>query len=250
LVLGATVPIIAISRLYLTDRAVRGDDYSGSSIVQLAAIVGYAGVRRWIGPSSTNASFAILLIIVYAVFVARRRRRAKPGYCEMPIHAEAVAFGRTSIASYAYSSGVNPYPGPDNFGRVIDCRWRTVESGSDVDRIQYGYDRVSNRTWRHNTVAPSGSGNDELYSYDGLERLVNFQRGQLDPEPSSGGQSGYSPSVTGTSLTQQWSLDAAGNWSGFINSDALSPSDSVNQSRTHTPANEGIQMGGIQMGQV
>jgi RHS repeat-associated protein len=129
----------------------------------------------------------------------------------------------------AFGSGSNPYAGLDNFGRVIDCRWRTVSTGSDVERIQYGYDLASNRTWRHNTVAPNG-GNDELYTYDGLQRLVNFQRGTFSGSSRT--------AITSQTLQQQWNLDTTGNWSQFASSDSLDSSNSVNQSRTHTLSNE------------
>lgn len=69
------------------------------------------------------------------------------------------------------------YGGLDRFSRIKDVRWR--KSGSDLSRVQYGYDRASNRTWRRN---PSDSGNhyDWLYSYDGLHRLKHSDRGTLD----------------------------------------------------------------------
>jgi RHS repeat-associated protein len=128
----------------------------------------------------------------------------------------------------AFGSGSNPYAGLDNFGRVIDCRWRTVSTGSDVERVQYGYDLASNRAWRHNTVAPGG--NDELYSYDGLHRLESFQRGTFSGSDRT--------TITSQTLGQSWTLDATGNWSAFVDTDALVPANSVSQTRTHTKANE------------
>ena len=47
-------------------------------------------------------------------------------------------------------------------------------------RLQYGYDRASDRLWRVDLVAQSlGKDFDELYSYDGLHRLKDIQRGLL-----------------------------------------------------------------------
>ncbi|HEY1602261.1 MAG TPA: hypothetical protein VGG64_21845 [Pirellulales bacterium] len=128
----------------------------------------------------------------------------------------------------AFGSGSNLYAGLDNFGRVIDCRWRKVYTGADVERIQYGYDLASNRTWRHNTVAPGG--NDELYTYDGLHRLADFQRGTFSGTDRT--------TITSQTLGQSWMLDATGNWSAFVDTDALVSANSVSQTRTHTKANE------------
>lgn len=51
-------------------------------------------------------------------------------------------------------SGDDPYDGLDRFDRVIDCLWRDYGSSTDAVRIKYGYDRVSNRTWRVNPARP------------------------------------------------------------------------------------------------
>ena len=48
---------------------------------------------------------------------------------------------------------------------------------ADVDRYKYGYDRASNRTYRENALT---SGKDEFYTYDGMYRLKNFDRGDLN----------------------------------------------------------------------
>jgi len=64
------------------------------------------------------------------------------------------------------------YWGLDRCGRVDNCLWKT--SSTTLAQIEYGYDRASNRTWRKDGVL---SGYDELYSYDGLYRLTDQQRG-------------------------------------------------------------------------
>jgi RHS repeat-associated protein len=111
------------------------------------------------------------------------------------------------------------YTGLDRFGRVIDQRWRT-SSGTSVDRYQYGYDRNSNRTFRDNVVNTEFG---EVYSYDGLNQLVNTQRGTLDSSKTG---------VTGTpSLEQSWNYDALGNWNGAT-------TNGTTQTRTHNQQNE------------
>ena len=93
--------------------------------------------------------------------------------------------------------------------------------------MQYGYDRASNRIWRKNTVAPSG-GNDELYAYDGLQRLVDMARGTLAADKQSVG--------TVPTLAQSWNLDATGNWSGFTQTKPAG--FQLDQQRTSNRANE------------
>jgi RHS repeat-associated protein len=127
----------------------------------------------------------------------------------------------------ATGSDANPYAGFDRFGRVIDCLWQGPSSA--VEDVQYGYDRAGSRIWRHNTAAPTDSGNDELYDYDNLQRLVAMQRGTLD---------GSHEAIMEQTFAQTWNLDATGNWTEFTNTDSLATSNSFNQTRTGNPANE------------
>ena len=69
------------------------------------------------------------------------------------------------------------YSGFDRFGRVVDQRWYDYGASADRDRYTYGYDRASNRLYRENTTA---SGKDEFYSYDAVNRLATFDRGDLN----------------------------------------------------------------------
>src|SRR5207249_6383340 len=70
------------------------------------------------------------------------------------------------------------YTGLDRFGRVVDQRWIKTSTGTALERIQYGFDRANNRTFRDNLVAASGQ--DEYYTYDGLYQLTVLQRGDLN----------------------------------------------------------------------
>lgn len=126
--------------------------------------------------------------------------------------------------SLAGGSGANPYLGLDQFGRVINNAW--ASSSANLDVLQYGYDLVSNRLWRHQSVA---TGNDELYAYDSLPRLVDMSRGDLTSENQS---------ITNLSLAQKWGLDATGNWSDFVNTDVTTPANNLDQQRTANLANE------------
>ena len=77
--------------------------------------------------------------------------------------------------------GGDQYTGLDRFGRVIDQRWIKDSSGDDLERVEYGFDRASNRVWRDNTVADALTAKqDEFYTYDGLNQLLTLQRGTLN----------------------------------------------------------------------
>ena len=121
----------------------------------------------------------------------------------------------------------NTFSGLDNLGRVVDNLWRNYGDSTDTDRIQYTYDRNGNRTSRLNAVAASG--NDELYRYDGLNRLTNLARGTMidGAAPLSAPQAG-----------EAWRLDATGNWNGYQSLDFTTPADTVEQNRTANAANE------------
>jgi RHS repeat-associated protein len=98
----------------------------------------------------------------------------------------------------------DPYTGLDRFGRVIDQNWVNATTGQSTDRFQYGYDRDSNRLSRTNVVDAAFT---EQYQYDNLNQLTNFQRG---------------------SHSQNWSLDALGNWNS-VTTDGTTQTRSTNQ---------------------
>jgi RHS repeat-associated protein len=128
----------------------------------------------------------------------------------------------------AMGAGDDPYDGFDRFGRIVDSRWYDCRSSADVDRIFYGYDRAGNRTYREQTC-DSNSYHDEVYSYDGLNRLTDFDRGTMN---------GNKDAISALKFAQQWSLDPTGNWSGFKeDSDGDSTWD-LDQSRTSNVVNE------------
>jgi len=122
------------------------------------------------------------------------------------------------------------YHGLDRFGRVKDAYWRNHGNNSDAARIQYGYDRASNRTHRHDPVAAAATAKfDELYQYDAIHRLKEMQRGTLNG-PKTG--------LTAESFAQCWSLDPTGNWKGFRQDDTGSGTWDLVQARTANPVNE------------
>ena len=123
--------------------------------------------------------------------------------------------------------GGDQYNGWDQFGRAIDLRW-IKGSSTSLERIQHGYDRASNRLYRKNLVATSTDKQDELYAYDGLYQLTDFQRGVLDT-PHTG--------ISGTPAAEEaLTFDPTGNWNAYVAQ--AGGSTTLNQARTHNQANE------------
>jgi RHS repeat-associated protein len=121
--------------------------------------------------------------------------------------------------------GGDQYTGLDRFNRIVDIRWLQGAEHTAVDRYQYGFDRASDRRYRHNAT---GSGWDEYYTYDGLYQLKDLQRGTLN---------GTNTGITGTpSLEEGFTFDPTGNWSNYLTK--VAGSTTLNQNRTHNPVNE------------
>ncbi|MDA7980516.1 MAG: hypothetical protein MPJ50_17295, partial [Pirellulales bacterium] len=93
------------------------------------------------------------------------------------------------------------------------------------------YDRASNRSWRENTVSKALGTPvylDEYYTYDGLNRLQNFDRGQLNVGKTA---------ISGTPFAEEdWTLDPLGNWSGYVQK--TSGTTDLDQSRSVNKVNE------------
>ncbi|QGQ25646.1 hypothetical protein F1728_24495 [Gimesia benthica] len=122
------------------------------------------------------------------------------------------------------------YRGLDRFGRVKDSYWYDYSSSSEVERIQYGYDRVGSRTYRKNVVADTLSKKfDELYNYDGINRLKDIDRGKLNS---------LKDAITDLQFAECWSLDQTGNWSNYRQDDTGNGTWDLNQSRTNNKVNE------------
>jgi len=122
------------------------------------------------------------------------------------------------------------YRGLDRFGRVKDLVWLDDGTNTDAVRIQHGYDRASNRLWRKDPVAASfGKAFDELYTYDGLDRLANMQRGTLNSNHTA---------VTNSTFAQCWTLDETGNWQQMRQDDTGAGTWDLVQTRTANPVNE------------
>jgi RHS repeat-associated protein len=84
-------------------------------------------------------------------------------------------------------AGGDQYVGLDSFGRVVDQHWK--HGSISTDRFTYSYDRNGNRLTKGNALNSNFS---ETYTYDGLNQLSSFVRGNGN--------------------TQSWDFDSLGNW--------------------------------------
>ncbi|MCC6910301.1 MAG: hypothetical protein IT430_20395 [Phycisphaerales bacterium] len=143
---------------------------------------------------------------------------------------------RRTQAYQTQNAGV--YPGWDRFGRVKKQAWvdgaYTTGLGSlpnlpPLIELDYTYDRTSNRL-SMSDARPGATwvDRDFVYSYDGLDRLEQADRG------ADGGS--WSSAVGG----QKWALDMLGNWdTSWRDSDGDGAYESTeDQLRTHNAANE------------
>ena len=157
----------------------------------------------------------------------------------------AIEEGGTTLASYDYRGmgriveTSHPEPGVslsqkagriDRFGRVTRHAWVRGDGTAVVDH-RHGYDRASNRLYRENVAADGTAGGpqDELYKYDGLDRLRDMQRGALNASKDG---------IATHAFRQDWALDGLGNWSGFREDGPAGDGWDLDQSRGHNEANE------------
>ncbi len=146
--------------------------------------------------------------------------------------------GRTVITDYLqpdikldlFQGTSGTYAGLDRFGRTIDQFWDGYNSTADVARIKYGHDYASNRTWREDVIAENNSVDlDELYTYDGLNRLASVERGEIN---------GTYTAITSKNFSQDWTLDQLGNWDNLQQDDTGNGTADLDQDRTHNDVNE------------
>ena len=138
-----------------------------------------------------------------------------------------VDYTQPSLKMDLWGGTAGSYSGLDRFARTIDLPW-IQHSGSPTDRarIKYGYNRASSPLYARDEVARTNSADlDQLYAYDGLQRLVDFQQGELNSGNTS---------VSNKTLTQDWGLDQVGNWDDFDQG----ITGVLNQTRTHNKVNE------------
>ena len=75
-----------------------------------------------------------------------------------------------------------------------------------VDEYKYGCDADGDVLWKQN-AGPGATDLDELYTYDGLNRLTAMQRGTLSGQT----ETPPDPSIADKVFAQDWTLDPLGN---------------------------------------
>ena len=108
------------------------------------------------------------------------------------------------------------YPGLDRYGRVARQMWvdddfavnsssSAVPNKPPIVSTAYTYDNTSNRSGAFDARPNSTQPLSNMYSYDGLHRLIDARRGAW-----TGGLA--TPSVSQLKGSQNWALDPLGNW--------------------------------------
>jgi YD repeat-containing protein len=124
----------------------------------------------------------------------------------------------------------------DRFGRITDHAWKKSD-GTDMVRIKHGYDRVGNRIYREDVAANAGKAFDELYSYDGMNQLIDMQRGTLNTAKTG--------LASGKNYAEQFTFDATGNFANYKQDATGDGTFELNQNRTHSKANEILTVAGV-----
>jgi RHS repeat-associated protein len=95
---------------------------------------------------------------------------------------------------------------------------------STLERIQYGFDRDSRRTWKRRALTTN---EDDHYGYDGLSQVINAARGKLNLNNTA---------ISGRPANEElWNYDPTGNWQGYNVTANGSPV--LEQSRVHDRGN-------------
>lgn len=143
--------------------------------------------------------------------------------------------GRSRILARRYANGTRltylddtgaADTGYDGLRRPVSLRHLGADNSLIVG-FSHIYDRANNKQIEEKLHDPA---NSELYAYDSADRLLEFQRGQLNP--------GRDAIVTPTAdqlQRQQWQLDGVGNWSQNI---TTAGGTTETENRDHTSFNE------------
>ena len=100
-----------------------------------------------------------------------------------------------------------------------------------LERLEYGFDRDSRRTWRRRALA---TGEDNAYGYDGLSQVINAARGNLNLNATA---------IGGVPAEDEaWDYDPTGNWRGYRTAENGAPT--LDQHRVHDRGNRLTQIAG------
>ncbi|MBL8812600.1 MAG: hypothetical protein JNM43_20720 [Planctomycetaceae bacterium] len=175
-----------------------------------------------------------------SVKVLNRQSTAACSVAELT-HVGSVDLMNTPKVQYSYASGssntirMTGMTYPDGRGLSVDYgtagdkqrKPPSEERGCRLEAVAMPGHDIWNKS-SGQTAAPL-SGYDELYLYDGLQRLKDQKRGTLNSTHTA---------ITSSTFQQQWGLDATGNWSSFKQDDDGSGSWDLVQSRSANKVNE------------
>ena len=100
-----------------------------------------------------------------------------------------------------------------------------------LERLEYGFDRDSRRTWRRRALA---TGEDNAYGYDGLSQVINAARGNLNLNATA---------IGGVPAEDEaWDYDPTGNWHGYRVEE--NGAVTLEQQRVHDKGNRLMQIEG------
>ncbi len=124
--------------------------------------------------------------------------------------------------TYHQGDGDGDYEGFDRFGRPKDHFWDGYSTTSDVDRFKYVYNQAGTVTHRIiDSSIHSTQDKDQVFEYDGLERLTSYDRRVL---------------VGSINYEQDYTLDQLGNWTDFV--EKTNGTTDLDQDRGHNDVNE------------
>jgi len=91
-------------------------------------------------------------------------------------------YGGPQLRQFETDGSGDPYDTKwDRFDRKVTIAWWDDGASLNPLKTHHGFDRNSNIVYRDDEVAgASGGGRDHLYTYDALDRLVGFERGDLN----------------------------------------------------------------------
>jgi RHS repeat-associated protein len=109
-------------------------------------------------------------------------------------------FQNGTVETFLDNTGSNDI-GYDGNRRAVELR-HLNSTNALLAGFTYNYDREDNKTYEEKLHSTN---NSEVYGYDSAYRATDFERGQLNAT-----KTGIAPGTL--TKSQQWTLDAAGNW--------------------------------------
>jgi len=152
----------------------------------------------------------------------------------------------TRLTHIGQVASQNADVGFDGLRRTVDHRWESftpgttaLGNGTALVHFGYGFDRRNNKLREEKLHA---TGDSEVYAYDSIYRVTDFDRGTLN----AGKTAISTPTATAGALqAQDWTLDGVHNWNANTHTTGGTGST---ENRDHTDFNEINQVTGTPYG--